>query len=238
MKNLKFLAFCFSVFFMPLIFTSCLDDGDNNNITRGTAIVTIQDSSMGTIMKADFGNGILKFSGDLAQYGLQGAERAFIYFTVPEGEDLTSTSVNINLEANKCFPLPVLSFSNRPDTCGNDFITEFYDVYGYGKVWADNGYVNVGYQFLSSGKRASFNLVQDSIKKDTLFLGLRIKSEQDNSAILYRNFLSFRLPSNSELEVKGIQPLNDSIYISVAGKTKSATGNKYVYEGGKCKFNY
>lgn len=238
MKNLKFVAFYFSVVFITLTLTSCLNEEDDNYSNELAAIVTIQDSAAGTIMKADFAKGILKFSGDLAPYGLEGAERALIYFTVPKSEDLTSNSININLVPEKCSPLPVLSLSNRPDTCGNDFITDFYDVYEYGKVWADNGYVNLGYTFVASDRAASFNLVQDSIKNDTLFLGLRIKANQGLTATLYPNFLSFRLPSVMKLKEEGIQPVNDSIYVSISGKLHSQIGSKYIYEGGKCKFNY
>ena len=241
MKNFKTAFLLLTL--MSVSFTSCLDS-DSDYQPSYVAFVTISESIYGgTQLKSDFGNYSIQPTNTLASAGLEGAKRALINYYIPEGTEITESTTSIpgQLFPGQCSPIPISRISTRPDTCGTSKITKFRDFstgyYSFPSMWAQSGYVNVSFQY-SAASAAVIDMVQDSIKQDTLFLGLRVNIKNEGQSIGVP-FVCFKLPEYYDLVNEGLLPKNDSIFVSVSAPVDNGSGSaKTEFVRWKTKANY
>ncbi|WP_455671954.1 hypothetical protein [Phocaeicola sp.] len=220
------LAVAFAALVSVFTFSSCLDSGESGP-NNGYAIVTVGNNMGIPYFLADFFPNIKLYPNvnDLSVYGIPAnAKRAAITYTLPEGTVITenTTKLDITLIAGGCSGITVDEISNRPDTCSayTSKIQSFVSGYPWGYIaypaaYAENGYLNLMYEYLTGSKRASSVLLDNRASNDTLYLDLKIKADGENKKVA--DFKNFALNTSSLLNK--VMPQKDSIYVTVVSES-------------------
>lgn len=234
MKKMK-LAVAFAALVSVFGFSSCLDSGESGPQQYG-AIVSIENSLGLPYFLPDFGSkqGLVMYPNlsDLKAYGISStAKRAVITYNLPEGTEWgeSTKKLNVVLVAGGCSELMVENISNRPDTCTAyvDKIKEFpkenqpiWNAY-YPAAYAENGYLNLVYNYSVDFKRGSSVLVENRVSNDTLYLDLKLKAE--GSSQLVQDFKSYDLSTSNLMHDVVVE--DDSVYITIVAES-SLYGNE------------
>lgn len=235
MKKMK-LAVAFAALVSVFSFSSCLNDSESGPM-QFPWTVNINTSYLGTTNFVPDGLSGITWTTDaisLTQYGIsEGAKRAFIWYTVPEGQNLTegSKTMKVELVSGSCAAIPIANISNRPDTL-QDYtskIKEFTSfLQGVPAVYTNDKYLMINCTYQAS-ELAKIGLVPNRISaaKDTLYLDLKLKAKEG-----YQNGSTF-FATNYDLstcnEFYDMIPSNksqDSIYVTVRALSANAGQEK------------
>ncbi len=222
---MKFAAL-FAAFVSVFGLTSCLGTGESGP-QQYQSLVTVESSYMGyTTLYADEYPGVALYptnTADLTTFGITSStKRAMVVYTFPEGQDMTSTQLNVTLENGVAWP--VYDISNRPDTCAayTDPIVNFSDftvMYTFKSGFiARNRYMNVGYQYnIYSNKAPEVVMLHNRVSNDTIYLDFKVKKvESAGQTTLCMD--TYDLHSCIS-ELGGLVPKNDSVYVTVVAET-------------------
>ncbi len=225
MKKMKFAAL-FAAFVSVLGLTSCLDSGDSGP-QQYQSLVTVESSYMGyTILYADEYPGVVlnpTNTADLLKFGITSAtKRALVLYTIPEGQDMTATQLNVTVENGMAWP--VYDISNRPDTCTayKDPILRFSDysiMYSFKSGFiARNRYMNVGYQYnVASNQAPDVVMLPNRVSNDTIYLDFKVKkTETVGQTTLCLDTYDLH---SCRSALGGLVPKNDSVYVTVVAET-------------------
>lgn len=242
MKKFRFLLLSVALTLVTML-SSCL----NNDMPSSPIItyVTVGSGYLGTtyLIQDITGVKMVDPSASLLAHDLKEGDRALLSYKLQEGFIPTASSKEYQIEIVKLEKINSKEILEKPvagsagDTLRNDSIAFFYAAaYSIGfpdAVWAYNGYVTTGILF-SAKSYGYVDLVQEDIKKDTLFLRINLNADR-GSATGGGNY-SFYMPRRDDLENGGIQPQNDSIVVAVSAKVKVVGENSSKIESRYWKY--
>lgn len=235
MKKMK-LAVVFAALVSVFGFSSCLNDGESGP-NQFSWFVNVNESPYGGINFSPDGAPTIKWTTDamtLTQYGLpEGTKRAYIYYTVPEGQNITAETKTLKIELvpGYCTPISIAEISNQPDTLVDytSKVQKFEQPFsGMPAVYTNGRYlmINCSYQASEIAKIGLLpNRVSDT--KDTLYLDLKLKTKEGyktGSTYFATNYDLFSCD-----EVYDMVPSNktqDSIYVTVRALSSDGGAEK------------
>lgn len=235
MKKMK-LAVVFAALVSVFGFSSCLDSGESGPQQLQWP-VNINTSYLGsTVFTPDGAPGFTLTTDamSLTQYGIpEGTKRAFIRYTIPEGQEMNqeSKTQKIELVPGSCIVIPIANISNRPDTL-QDYtskIKQFTPVIaGVPGVYTNDRYLIINCSYEAS-EVAKVGLVPNRVSaaKDTLYLDLKLKTKEG-----YRQGETF-FATNYDLsschdffDLVASNKTQDSVYVTVRALSVNAGQEK------------
>nr|WP_320059057.1 hypothetical protein [uncultured Bacteroides sp.] len=226
MKKMKFVALALTLL-MGISFTSCLNSDGGNASYSGFVTVSQGYLSDNIVLLTDDGLTLTPTNPSMLLVDKKYPERVLLNYELVAGEELVSGKTKYNVTILGGFVIPVKTFNQRPDTLKND-----YKISQLTAAWYANRYVTFNIGFTHSNSIVDFDIYQQKIGHDTLYVKLNYSKGGGDAAYGDGNtFYSFRIPSS----VYGqIEPKNDSIWVKILAKGTYETLQKSV----RVKYGY
>lgn len=226
------MAVAFAALVSVFGFSSCLDSGESGP-QQFPWVVNVNTSGIfGGINFTPDGTREVTWTTDavsLTQYGLaEGTKRALIWYTVPEGQNLTeqSKTMKIELVPGACTAIPIAKISNQPDTLV-DYTTKIQEftrfLQGVPAVYTNGKYLAINCTYQAS-EYAKVGLVPNRVSaaKDTLYLDLKLKAKEGYQGVSTYFFTNYDLSTCNELyDMVPSNKTKDSIYVTVRALSTS-----------------
>lgn len=215
---MKFVALALTLL-MGISFTSCLNSDDGNASYSG--FVTVSQGFLSDIvLLTDDGYTLTPTNPSVLLANSKYPERVFLNYELVAGEEFVSGKTKYNVSILSGYVIPVKTFNQKPDTLNDYKITQL------SAPWYANNYVTFGIGFNYLNSVVDFEVSQQKIGHDTLYVKLNYsKGGGDSFYNEGTTYLSFKVPSS----VYGvIEEKNDSIWVKILAKGTYETLQKSV----------
>ncbi|WP_071145133.1 NigD1/NigD2 family lipoprotein [Bacteroides ihuae] len=228
MKKMKFVALTLTLL-MGISLTSCFNsDGDDSSYDAYT-FATVSQSYLGSpILIADDGVTTLyptNSSALLLSDGVSYPQRVYVTFKYAEGESYQENKTSYNVTIVNASVIYTKNFNTQPDTLANDYSVTSIE------AWGANKYINI-YFNVNYSSNIDFDMYEKEVgNDDTLYVKFNYsKGGGDSSSSYYTNYISFKLPTDTDVE-----PKNDSIWVKIFAK---GSGSQVIEKNVRLRYPY